>query len=145
MNGDLLPDGFYAVLDPDGPEEPGGDAMTLWRVRFGDVMRYPKKALYGPVVQRQHAPTDPEERWAWFDLCASYYHLWMSRVFDTMRADPVAAQLRFSAHTGRCCVCARVLTGESSRKLGVGPGCRDGLPDGLLRAVLQMRATGADT
>jgi hypothetical protein len=144
MNGDLLADGYYAALDPDGPDEPGGDAMTLWRVRYGDVMRYPKKAIYGPVLPRKNAPADPEERYAWFCAGSDYYQLWKSRVIAALRADPVAAQLRFAEHTGRCCVCARVLTGDS-RKTGVGPGCRDKLPDGLLSAALQMRATGTDT
>lgn len=144
MRGDLLADGYYAVLDPDGPDEPGGDAMTLWRVRRGDVFRYPKTAIYGPVLPRKNAPTDPEERYAWFCAGSDYYQLWMSRVIDALCADPVAAQFRFSERTGRCCVCARVLTGKTSRKLGVGPGCRDGLPDGLLSAVLQMRANATD-
>ncbi|GAB3224241.1 hypothetical protein GCM10027447_12660 [Glycomyces halotolerans] len=48
-----LPDGYYAVLDPDGPDEPGGDAWTFWRARYGGIRPYPKHARYGPLPPRR--------------------------------------------------------------------------------------------
>jgi hypothetical protein len=144
MLGDYLPDGYYAVEDPDGPDEPGGDAMTLWRVVRGEVWPYPKSAPYGPRLHRKDAPADPEERYAWRAAGMDYWRAWKARVVDVLRADPVSAQFRFGEHTARCCICGRVLTGGTSRMLGVGPDCRDALPDGLLKAFLQMRSEARD-
>jgi hypothetical protein len=140
MLGDYLADGYYAVEDPDGPNEPGGDAMTLWRVQYGDIEAYPRRTPYGPIPpDRKDRPADPEERYEWMVQWTELRWSWKARVADALRADPSAAQLRFSERTGRCCICARVLTG-ASRMLGVGPSCRDALPDGLLAAFLQMRS-----
>lgn len=144
MLGDYLPDGYYAVEDPDGPDKPGGDAMTLWRVSRGDVFPYPKKAKYGPIPLRKDAPADREERYRWIAMVGDCYQLWMARVGDALRADPAAAQLRFGEYTARCCICGRTLTEGVSRMIGVGPDCRDALPDGLLKAFMNARNESRD-
>ena len=144
MQTDLLPDGYYAVPDPHGPVEPGGDAMTLWRVLYGGIEAYPKRAKYGPIALRKDAPADREERAVWMNQAWEYRLLWMSRVKEALEADPVAAQLRFGEYTARCCICGRTLTEGVSRMFGVGPDCRDALPDGLLKSFMNARNGSRD-
>jgi hypothetical protein len=47
----------------------------------------------------------------------------IKRVLDAIKADPDAGP-RFGREIGRCYVCGRTLTDETSRQLGIGPVCR---------------------
>jgi hypothetical protein len=46
-----------------------------------------------------------------------------SRILKAIKADPDAGP-RFGREIGRCYVCGRTLTDETSRALGIGPVCR---------------------
>jgi len=45
------------------------------------------------------------------------------RILEAIKADPDAGP-RFGREIGRCYVCGRTLTDETSRRLGIGPVCR---------------------
>ena len=45
-------------------------------------------------------------------------------VADAVNADPMGAAMLFARELTRCYVCARMLTDETSRALGIGPDCR---------------------
>jgi hypothetical protein len=90
-------DGRYAIPKPDG-------TLMFYSIKKGtyttfvDVWasdaRYPIKAV-------------PEKR----------------RILEAIAADPDAGP-RFGREIGRCYVCGRTLTDETSRSLGIGPVCR---------------------
>lgn len=46
------------------------------------------------------------------------------RILEAIKADPDAGP-RFGREIGKCYVCGRTLTDETSRSLGIGPVCRD--------------------
>lgn len=46
-----------------------------------------------------------------------------NRILSAIKADPLAGP-RFGQEIGRCYVCGRTLTDETSRALGIGPVCR---------------------
>jgi hypothetical protein len=48
------------------------------------------------------------------------------RIMNLIKNDPDAGP-RFGREIGRCYVCGRTLTDETSRELGIGPVCRDNL------------------
>jgi hypothetical protein len=45
-------------------------------------------------------------------------------VLESVEVDPAAAGERYGREIGRCYVCNRTLTDETSRALGIGPDCR---------------------
>jgi hypothetical protein len=47
-------------------------------------------------------------------------------ILEAIAADPDAGP-RFGREIGKCYICGRTLTDETSRELGIGPVCRDGL------------------
>jgi len=47
-------------------------------------------------------------------------------IMDRIAEDPKAAGLRFGREIGRCCICGRTLTDETSRARGIGPICAAG-------------------
>jgi hypothetical protein len=47
------------------------------------------------------------------------------RIFNLIKSDPDAGP-RFGREIGKCYVCGRTLTDETSRSLGIGPVCRGG-------------------
>ena len=49
-----LPDGYYAVPDPDD-----ASTVTLWQVQGGSMKARPAKARYGPQAYRKDAPGRP--------------------------------------------------------------------------------------
>lgn len=133
----VLPDGFYAVPDPDGPDEPGGDAMTFWRVLYGGIEAYPRRAKYGPIPPpRKDLPSDREERDLWMRSWDVLRHEWATRIRAAIEADPMAARRRFAEGSARCCECGRPLASGRSRLLGLGDRCREQMPHDLLSAYL---------
>lgn len=59
----------------------------------------------------------------------TYVGQW-ANLIDKVLADPTAAVARYGLELGICGVCARVLTNEESRELGIGPVCRAKLEGG---------------
>lgn len=49
-----------------------------------------------------------------------------SRIYAAIAADLDGARQLYARKLGRCYICGKTLTDELSRKLGVGPVCRDG-------------------
>jgi len=47
-------------------------------------------------------------------------------IMDRIAQDPREAGLRFGREIGRCCICGRTLTDETSRANGIGPICAQG-------------------
>jgi hypothetical protein len=46
-------------------------------------------------------------------------------ILSKIAADPAEASRRYWSEIGRCCRCHRTLTDETSRRLGIGPECRN--------------------
>lgn len=125
-----IPDGYYAVPDPDNPQ-----TMTYWRYRNGSGQRWPAKAWYGPPrLLKRDAPTDRDELNAWGRAWNERYFAWHDRVIAAIAAAPDECRARFAALATRCSWCARTLTDEKSKLLGYGPDCRRALQldDGAL-------------
>ncbi|PRY56470.1 DUF6011 domain-containing protein [Glycomyces artemisiae] len=129
-----LADGYYAVPDPDNAA-----TMTCWRVKDDGMHPHPAKAWYGPDRPlRKDAPGKPgtDEYIAWMRDYFDTWTAWARRVKDAIAADPVAAQRHFAAKTAHCCVCGRALTDGASKILGIGPDCREKVPNHVLMAHL---------
>ena len=130
-----LPDGYYAVPDPDDTT-----AMTYWRAKGGGLHPHPAKTWYGPARPlRQDAPSPkggPEFQ-EWMRDYFDRWTAWARRVRDSLAIDPAATARRFADLTTRCCVCGRALTDAESKVLGIGPDCRSRLdPHGVAAIVL---------
>jgi hypothetical protein len=129
-----LPDGYYAVPDPDAPA-----LMTLWHVKDGKAKaRPPKDMRYGPQARRADIPGRPgdDEYIAWMRKYFDTVNDWHGRVRAAIAVNPQAAMRAYAALTSHCCNCGRPLTGSTSKALGVGPDCRERMPHELLMAYL---------
>ncbi|WP_026931193.1 DUF6011 domain-containing protein [Glycomyces tenuis] len=129
-----LPDGYYAVPDPDDP-----DTMTRWRVDSGGMHPHPAKTWYGPARPlRKDAPGKPgtDEYIAWMRDYFDEWGSWARRVKEAIEANPLIARFHFTESTGHCHNCGRVLTDGTSRTLGIGPDCRERIPHDLFSAYL---------
>lgn len=136
-----LPDGYYAVPDPDDPS-----TTTCWRVKNdagGALTPSPTGAHFGPTLYKRDVPKGLIGRdraiWAnrWF---AEVRAPWDLRVRAAIAADPEAAGLRFAEHTDHCCRCNQPLTVKASQAMGVGPDCAD-----IIRAKAARGAVLADS
>lgn len=107
-----LPEGYYAVLDPDN-----ADRMTYWWRRTGRRDR--PEFLAWPLKVDQTAR-------------AGY----TMSIVAAIAADPVAAGKRFAQFTTRCCMCSRPLRDEKSKVCGIGPECRKSVPDAVIERYL---------
>jgi hypothetical protein len=126
-----LPDGYYALLDPDNPA-----TMTYWRAQNGLTAMWPAKAWYGPAkLLKRDAPADRDEYRAWARAWFDRSQNWILRVRDALEADPHPALRRFAEFSIRCCQCARPLTDDTSKVLGIGPDCRRGISTELLAQI----------
>lgn len=126
-----LPDGYYAITDPDNAA-----TMTYWRAANGLIAMWPAKAWYGPArLLKRDAPTDRDEYRAWATAWSDRSQAWLLSVRDAIEADPHAALRRFAQFSIRCCQCARTLTDDTSKVLGIGPDCRRGISTALLAAI----------
>ena len=129
-----LPDGFYAVPDPDDES-----VMTRWRVKGGKWSPHPAKTWYGPARPlRKDAPDAPgtDAYIAWMRAHFDQYDAWRRRTLAAIEANPLLARWRFAESTAHCNNCGRALTDGSSRLMGIGPDCRDLIPSNLLAAYL---------
>lgn len=139
--GDRLEPRYFAVLDPQQP-----DRMTYWRRTNGLLKPWPLKAKHGPILWTKPGPghvhvTPPglsgEQRREWVrGWYATVRGAWMRQVQDTIAADPSGCARRFAEFAIRCCVCARALTEDFSKVVGVGPECRHGVPADVLAAFM---------
>jgi hypothetical protein len=129
-----LPDGYYAVPDPDAPA-----LMTLWHVKDGKTnARPPKGTRYGPQARRGDVPGRPgdDEYIAWMRKYFDAVTEWHGRVRAAIAANPQAAMRAYAALTNHCCNCGRFLRDGTSRAIGIGPDCRERMPQDLMRAYL---------
>ena len=125
-----LPEGYYAVLDPDDPGQ-----MTYWRRKERKGRRsgsgsssfqpWPLRARYGPAWT---PPADRRERKQALEQHWATRHDYLGRVVEAIQADPVAAGQRFARFASGCCCCGKALTDEFSKVVGIGPKCRKGFP-----------------
>lgn len=126
-----LPDGHYAVLDPQDP-----DVMTYWRVRSGRMSAWPAKAWHGPARPLSaDAPQDREQRIAWMRDFQATYRAWMEQLHAALGADPGTARRQYADLTVRCCQCGRSLRDDVSKVVGIGPDCRAGMSPAVLAAL----------
>lgn len=141
---------YFAWRDPDT------GVLTFWQRHreSGLLFPWPKGAWYGPrlhdepglgreyVVPFGLSHTD---RSAWRSRWASDVKwAWQDRAIAAVEADPVAASALFAKAKVRCNVCGRRLTDLLSREVGMGPECRDGMPEEQLAAARDaVRRTGA--
>ena len=141
----------YAVPDPTT-----GD-MTYWRRDARRRLKaWPTKpqAHHGPQLwhklTREPGPHDhivpaglgPREQEVWVpDWYLTVRHPWLRAIEAVIEADPEAAMARFSVWCMRCACCGRVLRDADSKALGVGPECRPGFPDEILRAIARQVST----
>ncbi|MEO3976333.1 DUF6011 domain-containing protein [Streptomyces sp. CAU 1734] len=136
---DGVPDGYFAILDPADPA-----VMTYWRVTAGRVTPWPRKAWWGPARPlKRDAPAGMEERIAWMRSWQTAYRAWAATVHQLLAADPGPARRRFAELTTRCCDCGRVLHDETSKTLGIGPDCRDGISPAALAALFAPAVSAA--
>lgn len=117
-----IPDGYYAVPDPDNPER-----LTLWHVDGDHLVASPTSAHYGPVLHRKDVPaglSKPDKsRWVanWFE---TVQRPWRVAVHAAIAADPNAAGALYAKTAVRCRDCGRPLKDETSKAAGRGPDCR---------------------
>jgi hypothetical protein len=136
MSVTTIPVGYYAVPDPDQPDE----QMTYWHVRADcgpdmfHFVAWPPRARYGPKLLRKDVPKDYEGRAAAIRAHHEVLLDWNLRLRDALAAEPAEAAERFARLTTRCFWCARALTDPRSKLLGMGPDCRRqmGLDDAVL-------------
>ncbi|MEV3995782.1 DUF6011 domain-containing protein [Streptomyces halstedii] len=134
-----LPDGHYALLDPQDSE-----VMTYWRVRSGRLMAWPAKAWHGPVRPlRSAAPKDRDERIAWMRKWHATYRAWLEQLHAALQRDPGTARRQFTDLTVRCCLCGRALRDDVSKVVGIGPDCRTGLSQEALADLFMPRVAAA--
>lgn len=118
-----IPDGYYAVPDPDDAAR-----MTLWRVAGGLMHPSPAGAKHGPRLLDRDVPPgrgvlDRQEFIrTWHDTVRLP---WAQAVRAALAADPEAAGARFAETAVRCRDCGRLLTDEVSKAAGRGPDCRE--------------------
>lgn len=136
-----LPDGYYAVPDPDDPS-----TITCWRVKDDSgrtLTPSPPGAHFGPTLYKRDVPKGLVGRdraiWAnrWF---AEVRAPWDLRVRAAIAADPDAAGLRFAEYTQHCCRCNQPLKVPASQANGVGPDCAE-----IIRAKAERGAMLANT
>lgn len=114
-----LPAGYYAVPDPDN-----ADVITYWHASDDDLTPWPRNAKYGPVLYRRDVPKKQPERNAVREAFWGRRRAWHETIRQLITADLDAARALFAGDTIRCYECGRVLTDDTSRRLGVGPECR---------------------
>lgn len=132
-----LPDGYYAVPDPDDPT-----TITCWRVKDDDgraLTPSPTGAHYGPTLYRRDVPKElkanAKERALWVNTWfIEVRGPWDRKVREAIAADPEAAGLRFADHTHHCCRCNKPLTVSAFR--GVGADCAEAIQRAAARGAV---------
>lgn len=80
-----IPDGVYAVADPDG-------RLTTWSVANGRLRDYPPDARWRPLPppRPEHVPRAEHDQWrqSWYD---QVYFPWVDEIVSAIRRDPAAA------------------------------------------------------
>lgn len=126
-----LPDGYYAIPDPDD-----AGTMTYWRARGDRLTAWPRDAWYGPAaLLKADAPADIQATREWHQEWLDRRGEWFDRLRKALHTDPATAQRRFAEFWVRCFICARPLTDDTSKTLGIGPDCRRGLDPAALAAI----------
>lgn len=129
-----IPDGYYAVADPDHP-----GTITYWRMhrhpKRGRVLDpWPAKARYGPTAWRKDTPREPAAKQRYLEAYWARRGAWNWKIRKAIMRDPAAANARFSEFSTRCGCCARILRDDLSKVLGRGSKCRQGVDQGALAA-----------
>jgi hypothetical protein len=141
MNIPPLPDGYFAVPDPDDPA-----TITCWRVKDDSgraLTPSPSGAHFGPTLYRRDVPKGLKGRDRVLWVNAWYVEVrgpWDRKVREAIAADSETAGLRFAEHTDHCCRCNQPLTVAASQAMGVGPDCAD-----IIRAKAARGAVLADS
>jgi len=128
---------YYAVPDPNDPNR-----MTYWqRGPAGGLTPHPPRTRYSPRLLRSDVPDwlTGRERQTWVeDWARQHVWPWYAAIHAAIDADPQACTARFAAFTTRCCECGRTLRDPVSKTYGIGPDCRDGIPNEVLAAMARM-------
>jgi hypothetical protein len=127
-----IPDGYYAVPDPNDPA-----VLTAWRAVNGHLKPAPVGAKWGPVLyKRDVAGMSPLDRQryvsAWFN---DVRWPWDRAVRAAIVADPEAAGALYAKTTVRCRDCGIALRDPVSKREGRGPDCRAKLADAVKAAA----------
>lgn len=108
-----IPEGLYAVLDPEKP-----DRMEYWCRKDVRTKRGPRPLFkawppgkFGPELRGGVRPVRGH----------------LVQVIEAIASDPIAAQKRFAQFSLRCCFCGKPLTDPRSKTYGIGPECRKGI------------------
>lgn len=129
---DAIPDGYYAVLDPHTV-----GTMTYWRrVRTAkaDALRtWPAKAWHGPPVPRRaDLPELREDRDRFVADWQATRRKYLGEVIASIADRPEVAARCFAALCIRCWSCGRPLHDKTSKVVGIGPDCREGMDPAVL-------------
>lgn len=99
--------GYFAVLT----SEDGADKVKFYRVRTGGKNgRWANHLFVDAQASGDFYPVRKPES--------------LVAVLEGILADPEAAGMLYATELGACRACARTLTDEKSRELGIGPECR---------------------
>src|SRR5687768_12342969 len=85
MSEPTLPDGYYAIPDPDDAA-----TMTYWRAKDGGLHPHPAKAWYGPPRPLRKDAPGPKGCPEFQDWMRTYFDQWMAwvrRVRDELGMD----------------------------------------------------------
>ena len=86
-----LPEGFYAVPDPDHPGR-----LTFWMVRAGSISDWPSGTRWRPVRPPYPPHLSGAERRTWNDdWYATRYFPWKDRLIEAIAANVEGAAARF--------------------------------------------------
>jgi hypothetical protein len=113
---------YAAVPDPADPTR-----ITFWWSRSDDGW----KSLPGHGLQTKNIPDFLSESGQ-----AAWALRWHAAVANELGADPIAAQARYAALTGRCCHCDQPLADDESLRHGLSPECRLSLSRARMSAAL---------
>jgi len=106
----VIPDGYYAVADPDNPD------VVVCQRRRSKPKPSVKTTLHGELGPASRCRSkNTAERLAWWN-----------ELVAAIEADPRGAMKRFADFTGKCCICGRKLTVAASKFNGIGPECIKG-------------------
>lgn len=130
-----IPEGYYAVPDPDDPA-----TMTYWRraitPKASSLKAWPAKAWFGPAVPRRaDVPEDRAERDRFAAAWTESRRVYMTKIIDAILSELDDARRRFSTFATRCWSCGRTLRDETSKTLGIGPECRADMDPAALARI----------
>lgn len=127
-----IEDGYYAIPDPHDPS-----IVSYWRQGPRGLKPWPTKARYGPVFYMRDRPKDRTQLASYLADVRAVLARYPIAVREAIVADPEAARARFAELSSHCCICGRSLTDPASKTYGIGPECRQGVPDVVLARLAE--------